>query len=502
MRSHHVLITEAELLSSSPERVYAWLESRATRDASIDDELEQALLGRHDPLIEIALARFSNCERTNRTLFSRVQTANTSNAHGRALRLAILSGESTQSAFRIYGVPLSLFERSGDGIWKWLAQADDGEIVALFTNRKIDQLFLCDFLEGKEPWQVLDDERRISAVWSLANNKRMTQEYSGDIDGYAEYSYESVFHAAWKLTETLPTTYNWANALGSLLRTVPRLPSHMDSPLAVAERWRPAQSDEIETAKSSQIEGYGLVRRALAQLALSKDFDLCGELLTSDDSAFRDAVYAAFPMTPDQVLAAYEIDKNLAVHSCLWNDHLWRSRDLRKALYDISWKDCKFNSHDMLSVNAFNHCEARRRKETPDWFKDQDDLPAPPDVSAAKAMEQSWKEVDAENETLFERQIERAKLRSGADYDFFDAGHRARLQMRSNDLLPHRTQDGKFRYTVAQGLIAACHTREDVVALTYVQRSQLLRLSRIEKLTWVCLIILIYLAYLGISGRT
>ena len=110
-------------------------------------------------------------------------------------------------------------------------------------------------------------------------------------------------------------------------------------------------------------------------------------------------------------------------------------------------------------------------------------------------MDKSWKELDAESAAAFERDMESGKKRSSADFDFFDAAHRARRQAVSDDLLPLRDADGEHRYVAQQGLRAACHTREDVIAISYIQRSLLVRLSGIRFLLWACLLVLVYIAY-------
>lgn len=110
-------------------------------------------------------------------------------------------------------------------------------------------------------------------------------------------------------------------------------------------------------------------------------------------------------------------------------------------------------------------------------------------------MEKSWKEIDAETDSHFQKQMEEGKRRSSADHDFFDAAQRARAQVTSDELLPARTETGELKYRVSQGLKAACHTREDVIALTYIQRSQLVRLSRIQTLLYACVGLLLYIAF-------
>ena len=109
-------------------------------------------------------------------------------------------------------------------------------------------------------------------------------------------------------------------------------------------------------------------------------------------------------------------------------------------------------------------------------------------------MEKSWQQIDEEADALYEKQMEEAKLRSSADFDYFYAAQRAKRQTRGEDLFPYRTKDGDLKYTVAQGIRAACLTREEVIALTHIQRSLLLRLSGLRKLLWSCIVLLCLVA--------
>jgi hypothetical protein len=64
VRSYKTVILEAELLASPPAVVAEFLKKRAAqskderRDDDVDEELETALNGRNDPLINLALARY------------------------------------------------------------------------------------------------------------------------------------------------------------------------------------------------------------------------------------------------------------------------------------------------------------------------------------------------------------------------------------------------------------------------------------------------------------
>ncbi len=383
MRRHDVLITEAELVASPPERVYAVLEARAAKrdrnDEGFDREIERGLLSRNDPLIDLALARFGKNDETAATLFKRSATGS-SGAHEQALRLAVLSNAYLDGTFSISGIPVAVFDSNADEMSAWLSQAGDAELYAMFTNPSINQSFLRDFLEGKAGWPAMDEQRRLTSIQFLSSNKRMKERYSGDMDGYAEYSHDSVYFAAWKLAETLPATRQWAIALGSLLDAIRCDALHMDDPLAIAERWKPAsddkdgQEDEAKLPKNGYAWGYPLVRKSLAHLAGKQKPELKRQILKHADPAVRDAVYTYFDMKPDEILAAYATDKNLAVNSCQRNDYVWRTPENRKALRDISWKACgELNNNYMDSANAYNYHGERQKKLHPDWFVGEED---------------------------------------------------------------------------------------------------------------------------------
>lgn len=110
-------------------------------------------------------------------------------------------------------------------------------------------------------------------------------------------------------------------------------------------------------------------------------------------------------------------------------------------------------------------------------------------------MEKSWKQIDEENERFFEKQMEDAKKASAADRDFFGAAQSARRSVKQDELLPVRDQFGEFRYTVRQGLKAACYAREDAAATLELQRAVLRRLDRNQHLLWVSIALLAYIAY-------
>jgi hypothetical protein len=80
--------------------------------------------------------------------------------------------------------------------------------------------------------------------------------------------------------------------------------------------------------------------------------------------------------------------------------------------------------------------------------------------------------------------------RGPADRDFAFAAKFARRGIREDGLAGALGADGQYRYTVSQGLKAACHGREDAAATLVAQRLTLVRLVRVERLLWVGLALL------------
>jgi hypothetical protein len=110
-------------------------------------------------------------------------------------------------------------------------------------------------------------------------------------------------------------------------------------------------------------------------------------------------------------------------------------------------------------------------------------------------METNWKQNDEAGERLFEKRMDKAKHTSAAARVFFSAGQEARRQAKENGFLPARDNHGELRYTIQQGLKAACHAREDISANLQIQFAILQRLDRNRNLLFVIIILLAYVAF-------
>lgn len=107
---------------------------------------------------------------------------------------------------------------------------------------------------------------------------------------------------------------------------------------------------------------------------------------------------------------------------------------------------------------------------------------------------QDWRKLMSEGESLAIRQLSEQAAKNAVSRDFFGAALTAKHQIKEEGLTLTVLEYGETSYTAEQGLKAACHAREDVIAILHVQHSLLKRLQGIKNLTWTCLLVLIYIA--------
>jgi hypothetical protein len=377
MRGHKTLIQEAEALAMSPEVAYSFLKLRAGqskdegRNDHFDQHAEAALMGRADPLIDLALAQYCRHNSTAAALFDKA-------APESPVRLAILTNRAMQAEI-FNRFPVSLF-LSKEKAAAWISQASGSEMQALFENPTLDDSFLQDLLKRSKPWDTLNDDRLSTIVAILTRNERMRTPRDDDyMDGDAEYSYTAVFNAAWKLAESVQPGEGWAMALGWLYDRLETDAFSINEPLALVDRWKldptdaEAAKNESKENESGWLSNRQRVRKGLGRLALRKSSKLLPELLSSEDVALRSAAYAAGQITVDQLSAGFARDDELFFNEAIHNPWLWRSAPARQALKDVAWSVVRKDKHsDLLAANIYNGIRKDKRKNHPDWFKDEE----------------------------------------------------------------------------------------------------------------------------------
>jgi hypothetical protein len=98
------------------------------------------------------------------------------------------------------------------------------------------------------------------------------------------------------------------------------------------------------------------------------------------------------------------------------------------------------------------------------------------------------------NEAYTAKQLVEAKKRGAAERSFAEAGEFAKRQIERDGLVGEIRPYYDVRYTVAQGLKAAVHGREDGIATLVLQREILVRLDSIKSLLWVVVALLAFVA--------
>ena len=398
MRSYKTVIQEAELLVSPPEVAAAFLSRRAVqskterRNDGVDKEFEAALRNRDEPLINLALAKHGQFTETLLPLFEGGEPSG-------AIRLAVLA--NTTVGGEIFSqFPTTLFG-GPEQMATWLVTAPDAEITALFQNPNLDDSFLRDLLEGSKHWQTIPDERLATFVAILASNERMRTPYDDSyMDGHTEYNHGAVFNAAWKLAERVPANESWSKALCWLYDRMQTDAFSIEKPLDLAARWHldPGNAEliekEAERVGRGWLSNYQGVRKGLARLALCKDSKLLASLLTSNDPAFRSAVYANGRITPDQLTAAYDKDGELVFNEAMHNQEIWRTAQGREALKSIAWSVVHNDKYsDLMAANIYNGIRDDFAKKHPEWFKNEEDFaPEPSDEPATKSDMQALAE--------------------------------------------------------------------------------------------------------------
>jgi hypothetical protein len=362
------VILQAELLAMPPAAVADFLKRRAEaptkerRDYLLDEEDEVALAKRDDQLINLSLAQYGRNPEVVSQLFR-------SAAAGSPMRLACLANQSVRGYASVFPKHMLGQVMARD----WITSATDLELGALFSNPTLSDDFLRNVLERGEGWASISDDLLRRIVLILVGNPRMRTPRESDwMDGYAEYTYDSVFDSAWRLAGSAPTTQEWAYALGNLFEELLPEAFSLEDPLTLALRWQRQVDPGNPDPEKRNSDDYHLVRKGLARLALHKDDTLLPKLLASEDVALRCAAYYAGSITTEQLRAGFKQDGELAFNEALHNRTLWKMQAGREALGEVAWLVSKTGKSFRLDApNCFRAAERSMQERHPEWFSDE-----------------------------------------------------------------------------------------------------------------------------------
>jgi hypothetical protein len=342
-------VIEAKFLSvcTSSEAV-AWLREKrqgTTRLNSIfcegNDSQEEALVARCDPYIDFSLARYGMCAKAGKEVYARGDTA---------IRYTFLAC-FPNGGFATLFDNFDLADESPKTV---------DELSALVSNPSLTDDLLKQCFEKKKLFEHLSEEEIQTVLVAAADNPRLVTPYNETfMDGWSDYSYHSVFSAAWKLAETAPNTMRWASVVYHLLNRC-LSPVDFNSTVAIP-RWH----FEVEKDKDQRNIGFYL-RSRLADVLRADE-----ALLKSSDPALRDSFYKRFhPSQFPQWPHFAKSDPEYFLDAAMQNMNLWVSGELREWLSQLCWAHPDPSSL-MDMPNRYRGMDKQMRSEHPEWFVEE-----------------------------------------------------------------------------------------------------------------------------------
>ncbi len=344
-------VTIARLMNSPPSDVYCELkESVPDRDSHWyrDKKIEEALLGRNDPLITLGLAQYCTSGDIGKELYKRGGSTDGEPSYNKALRLAVLSNSLIQRNVFLSGT----FGVIPDEEVLRLINLDDkdatDELQAMLGNpgakRLLDKLY-----NAEKPFDAIPEDKYLRAVfWSHDNP--VINEDDGDVHGPDTYAI-GIHRGIKRLMQTLPVTgLGLQTAYWLLYCTAPHnVGSFNEDPTPMFNRWQALEVSEEFNEYHSGDTSLRIQQEFLCMLAavygryMSKTPDGKTEFVylgaaDSPDLLLRCAYYGhASKLTDDQMRKAHDRDGDAFLIAALNNDSLFWNRTTRAVFEDLMY---------------------------------------------------------------------------------------------------------------------------------------------------------------------
>jgi hypothetical protein len=341
MRPQQV-ITEKMLQVMPPAEAVNWLRDRRgalgksglLRTTEESEAFEEALLARGDPYIDFGLAQYGVSRSVAKKLYE---------GGDEGLRCTILANSPDGGCAPYW-----------DG-FEVGAPETSTEFAALLSNPLLKDNVFEKFFERTGFFENITDDAFEQALVAAADNSRLATPYDEAwMDGYAEYSYNKVFSAAWNMTLTIPATPRGAATLAHFLAKV-LPPTNFDATAALKRWFLPNEGGGLDW-------GFYL-RSRIADLLPADD-----QLLKSPDKALRLSFYRRFqPSRQKDWVKLLTLDGDDGLSAALSNHNIWRSEEYREALSRACW-DFPDPNHRLDLPNFFNAAERDMLAKHPEWF--------------------------------------------------------------------------------------------------------------------------------------
>ncbi|QKM44059.1 hypothetical protein HI792_15885 [Ralstonia solanacearum] len=387
----HRLITQARLKLAEPDVVYHALESYgqflvARSRWDYDKELENALLGRDNRLIDLALAKNAASDDVVGGLYRRSLEGTSDPDYDKAVRLACLANQAAVNML----LPANSQGIDATELRRLALQGDSDELGALMRNPGRRNVLVAAY--GRQGvFENIPDERWFHLVSNSVDNPGLNVDES-NVYG-PDFTAWDLQKAIVGLLQTAPVEPRWIYALYSLLLTLnPENARSLESKAAFQEllaRWKAARVPKT-LDKAVDAEGYystntlveefcGVMAALYGHIFENRKFEQVGAF-DSEDLVLRCAHYGRGEMSPEQMGQAWEKDGNLFALTALFNNQLLLKTSCRQRLED-------FLPSDLQHVYA-RRCSQLQTKYK--WFD-----PRPVTDGVKEELEESAPPADA-----------------------------------------------------------------------------------------------------------
>jgi hypothetical protein len=340
------LVTRTRLLHSSPETVYEALKEYAAYQAQsslggYDDELEQALLFRKDPLITLGLAQFGASRKVLSVLYKQTFEGEERNSdYNRALRLGIYG--NTLLPEEIFGN--GVFGIVGDDeLLRFINCSNDAgeerEALSVILKNAGNKKLLGKLYNQEKPFDSIPADKFTRAVFWSHDSPAINDDDSS-VHGPDMYAWD-VKKGVRRMLSMMPVTEMNMWALYWILKRLDPYQSGMFDvdPRVVIDRWRALElSDNFKKHREPDCSNLDIKQEFLVLIAIlyyHYSIDMKSGFIgsvESPDIVLRCAHYCHAKMTPEQMQGYHDKDGDAFVLAAFNNEVLFWKRETRAKL--------------------------------------------------------------------------------------------------------------------------------------------------------------------------
>jgi hypothetical protein len=333
------------LKHSSPDAVFSALQEWCLTPRVITGDIEQMLLERNMPLIDLALAMFSENEDVLRELYEKADAD---------LKTVILNNSSCWH--------VGEFALGGkEGFFELIVNGDYNTRKYLLSNGGIPYDTLTMILNREGSLQDIDDTDWWDLISYASVNPRIKNvDWHYEIDGFSNYLINQMVDAILSLAEQGPYKGKGSAALPRLIHALP------DAYLNDTERL--IRILNVWETAPEEIDIYAMGVSITKHISpFSPQFQA---LKNSPREEYRCCYYDSFsPSDPVEIVNCFKQDYKKFDFHAVRNTNLYRKEWMRRALHNIVWKP---HNNDLLFTKIFDDSVKKYEESHPDWFKDKD----------------------------------------------------------------------------------------------------------------------------------